>query len=294
VVETRPKPRGEEISVDLYIATPGYLQAMGTPLLMGRSITEEDVEASPLVAVVNQTMAEELWPSADPIGKRIKFPGSEKRPQPWRTVVGVVSDVAQYGLDKKPPMQMYLPESQFPTSFMTLVVQTGSDPAGMVGAIRNEILALDSEQAVFKVATLEQLLGDSISLRRFSMLLLIIFAGVALTLAAVGIYGVISYSVMQRSHEIGIRMALGAGRKDILRLVVWQGMALTLAGVAIGLTAAFALTRVMAGLLFGVSATDPLTFVLISVVLAGVALGACFVPARRATKVDPMVALRYE
>ncbi|HWN99498.1 MAG TPA: ABC transporter permease [Blastocatellia bacterium] len=293
-VETRPKPRGEEISVDLYIATPGYLKAMGTPLLKGRSINEQDVEASPLVALVNQTMAEELWPNDDPIGKRIKFPGSEKRPQPWRTVVGVVSDVAQYGLDKKPPMQMYLPESQFPTSFMTLVVRTSSDPAGMAGAIRNEILAVDSDQAVFKVATMEQLLGDSISLRRFSMLLLIVFAGVALTLAAVGIYGVISYSVTQRSHEIGIRMALGASRKDILKLVVGQGMTLTLAGVIVGLAAALALTRVMAGLLFGVSATDPLTFVLISVVLAGVALAACFVPARRATRVDPMVALRYE
>ncbi len=293
-VETRPKPRGEEISVDLYIATPGYLRAMGIPLLEGRSLTEQDVEAAQLVALVNKTMAEELWPNDDAIGKRIKFPGSDKRPQPWRTVVGVVSDVAQYGLDRKPPMQLYLPESQFPTSFMTLVVRTGSDPAGMTAAIRNEILAVDKDQAVFKIASMEQLLGDSISLRRFSMLLLIIFAGIALTLAAVGIYGVISYSVSQRSHEIGIRIALGAGRKDILKLVVGQGMTLTLAGVAIGLAAAFGLTRVMAGLLFGVSATDPVTFVLISVVLAGVALGACFVPARRATKVDPMVALRYE
>jgi putative ABC transport system permease protein len=293
-VETRPKPRGEEISVDLYIATPGYLKAMEIPLLEGRTLNEHDVEASPLVALVNKTMAEELWPNDDAIGKRIKFPGSDKRPQPWRTVVGVVSDVAQYGLDRKPPMQLYLPESQFPTSFMTLVVGTGSDPAGMTAAIRNEILAVDKDQAVSNIATMEQLLGDSISLRRFSMLLLIIFAGVALTLAAVGIYGVISYSVSQRSHEIGIRMALGATRKDILKLVVGQGMTLTLAGVGIGLAAAFGLTRVMQGLLFGVSATDPATFVLIPVVLAGVALGACFVPARRALKVDPMVALRCE
>lgn len=293
-VETRPKPRGEEISVDLYIATPGYLRAMGIPLLEGRTLTEQDVEASPLIALVNKTMAEELWPNDAAIGKRIKFPGSDKRPQPWRTVVGVVSDVAQYGLDRKPPMQLYLPESQFPTSFMTLVVRTASDPAGMTAAIRNEILAVDKDQAVFKITTMEQLLGDSISLRRFSMLLLIIFAGIALTLATVGIYGVISYSVSQRSHEIGVRLALGAGRKDILRLVVGQGMTLTLTGVAIGLAAAFGLTRVMEGLLFGVSATDPVTFVLISIVLAGVALGACFVPARRATKVDPMIALRCE
>jgi putative ABC transport system permease protein len=293
-VETRPKPRGEEISVDLYIATPGYLGAMGIPLLEGRSLVEQDVETSPLVALVNKTMAEELWPNEDAIGKRIKFPGSDKRPQPWRTVVGVVSDVAQYGLDRKPPMQLYLPESQFPTSFMTLVVRTSSDPAGMTAAIRNEILAVDKDQAVSSIASMEQLLADSISLRRFSMLLLIIFAGIAVTLAAVGIYGVISYSVSQRSHEIGIRVALGAGRNDILKLVVGQGMTLTLAGVAIGLVAALGLTRVMEGLLFGVSATDPVTFVVISTLLAGVALGACFVPARRATKVDPMIALRCE
>ena len=164
----------------------------------------------------------------------------------------------------------------------------------MTPAIRNEILAVDKDQAVSNIVSMEQLLWDSISLRRFSMLLLISFAGIAATLAAVGIYGVISYSVSQRSHEIGIRIALGASRKDILKLVVGQGMTLTLAGVAIGLGAAFGLTRVMEGLLFGVSATDPVTFVVISIVLGGVALGACFVPARRATRVDPMIALRYE
>jgi len=294
MVETRPKPRGEEISVDLYIITPDYLQAMHTSLVTGRTFAAQDVEGTPLVALVNQTMAAELWPNDDPLGKRIKFPGSEKNPQPWRTVVGVVSDVTQYGLDKKPPMQMYLPEAQYPASFMTLVIKTRSAPTALIAAVRNEITAVDKDQAVFNVATMEQLLGDSIALRRFSMLLLIIFAVVALTLASVGIYGVISYSVTQRTHEIGVRMALGAGRRDILKLVVGQGMTLTLAGVALGLGAAFGLTRVMEGLLFGVSATDLTTFVVIALALAGVALGACFVPARRATKVDPMVALRYE
>jgi putative ABC transport system permease protein len=293
-VETRPRPAGEEISVDLYIATPGYLQTMGIPMLEGRALTEQDVEGSPLVALVNQTMARELWPNDQAIGKRIKFPGSEKRPQPWRTVVGVVSDVAQYGLDRKPPMQIYLPQAQYPTSFMTLVVRTNSEPARMTASIREQIRAVDGDQAVSKIATMEELLGDSISLRRFSMLLLIGFAGIALTLAAVGIYGVISYTVTQRSHEIGIRMALGAARKDIFKLVVGQGMKLTFSGVAIGLAASFGLTRAVKVLLFGVSPTDPVTFVLISLVLAGVALGACFVPARRATKVDPMIALRYE
>ena len=267
---------------------------MGIPLLEGRSLTEHDVEASPPVALVNQTMAEELWPNDDPIGKRIKFPGSEKRPQPWRTVVGVVSDVTQRALDKKAPMQIYLPEAQFPTQFMTLVVRTSSDPAGMTAAVRNEILAIDKDQAVYQIATMDQLLADSISLRRFSMMLLIAFAGVAVTLAAVGIYGVISYSVTQRTHEIGVRMALGANRKNIVKLVVGQGLILTLTGIGIGLAGAFGVTRVMEGLLFGVSATDPVTFAVISVVLAGVALGACFLPAWRASKVDPMIALRYE
>jgi putative ABC transport system permease protein len=247
-----------------------------------------------MAALINETMAKELWPGEDPIGKRIKFPGSERNPQPWRTVVGVVNDVKQYGLDKKEPMQIYLPEAQFPGSFMTLVVRTSIDPKNTMAAIKGEILAADPDQAVYDIRTMEQLLSDSISLRSFSMMLLIIFAAVALTLAAVGIYGVISYSVTQRTHEIGVRMALGANRKDILKLVIGQGMTLTLIGVAIGAAASLALTRLMASLLYGVSATDSATFVFISAILVGVALGASFVPARRATKVDPMVALRYE
>ncbi|HKP88258.1 MAG TPA: FtsX-like permease family protein, partial [Blastocatellia bacterium] len=294
VVEDRPKPRGEEISVDLYMVTPSYLRTMAIPLIKGRPLAEQDTENQLMVALVNETMAKELWPGEDPLGKRIKFPGSQRNPQPWRTVVGVVSDVKQYGLDKKEPMQIYLPEAQFPGSFMTLVVRTSSDPTSLVAAIKNEILAVDPDQAVYDINTMEQLLSNSISLRRFSMMLLIIFAALALTLSAVGIYGVISYSVAQRTHEIGVRMALGAGRRDILKLVIGQGMTLTLIGVAIGVGASFAVTRLMASLLYGVSATDAATFIFIPAILAGVALGACFVPARRAMKVDPMVALRYE
>jgi putative ABC transport system permease protein len=293
-VEDRPKPRGEEISVDLYIVTPGYLRTMSIPLMRGRALAEQDTENQPLVALVNETMAKELWPGEDPIGKRVKFPGSQRDSQPWRSVVGVVRDVKQYGLDKKEPMQIYLPEAQYPTSFMTLVVRTASDPKNMMAAIKGEILAADPDQAVYDIATMEELLSDSISLRRFSMMLLIIFAALALALATVGIYGVISYSVTQRTREIGVRMALGAGRRDILKLVVGQGMRLTLTGIAIGVVASLAITRVMASLLYGVSATDAATFISIPVILAGVALGACLVPARRATKVDPMVALRYE
>ncbi|HEV2830124.1 MAG TPA: ABC transporter permease [Pyrinomonadaceae bacterium] len=294
IVEDQPRVRGEEISVDLYVATPDYLRAMEIPLLQGRGITEQDTADSFKVALVNKTMAAQLWPNQDPLGKRIKFPGSEKNPQPWRTVVGVVTDVAQYALDKQAPMQMYLPHQQFPTSFNSIVVKTEGDPAAMTNAIRREIQAVDKDQAVFKITTLEQLLNQSILIRKFFMTLLLVFAAVALILAAVGIYGVMSYVASQRTHEIGIRMALGAQARDVLKLVMGNGMALALAGVILGLGVALAVTRVMAGLLFGVTATDTATFVTVSVGLIAIALLACYIPARRATKVDPLVALRYE
>jgi putative ABC transport system permease protein len=293
-VEDHPKPRGEEITVDLYVTTPGYLQAMEIPLLSGRMITDQDTKDSPNVALINKTMAAQLWPNKDPLGKRIKFPGSDKNPQPWRTIVGTVSDVSQYALDKTPPMQIYLPHNQFPTSFNSIVVRTQNEPTAMIGAIRREIQAVDKDQAVFNVTTLEQLIGDSILIRRFFMLLLLVFAALALILAAVGIYGVMSYVASQRTYEIGIRMALGAQTRDVLKLIIGNGMALTLIGIVAGLAGAFALTRLMAGLLFGVSATDAVTFLSVSVGLTLVALLACYIPARRATKVDPLVALRYE
>jgi putative ABC transport system permease protein len=239
-------------------------------------------------------MAEQLWPNQSPLGKRIKFPGSEKRPQPWREIVGVVTDVSQYALDKKAPMQIYLPHTQFPTSFNSIVVKTDSDPTAMIGAIRREIQAVDKDQAVFNVTTLEQLMGDSIRIRKFFMLLLLVFAALALLLAAVGIYGVMSYVASQRTYEIGIRMALGAQTRDVLKLIIGNGMALTFIGVVAGLGGALALTRLMSSLLFGVSATDAVTFISVSAGLIVVALVACYIPARRATKVDPLVALRYE
>jgi putative ABC transport system permease protein len=293
-LEDYPKPRGEEITVDLYVTTPGYLRAMEILVLHGRTITEQDTTESTQVALINKTMASQLWANQDPIGKRIKFPGSDKNPQPWRTIVGVVSDVAQYALDKQPPMQIYLPHSQFPTSFDTIVVKTEKDAAAMAGAVKREILAVDKEQAVSNIATLEELLNESILLRRLFMLLLVVFALIGLVLAAVGIYGVMSYAVTQRTQEIGIRMALGARAADVLKLVVGNGMRLALIGVALGLIIAFALTRLMETVLFGVTPTDAITFTIVASGLIGVALVACYIPARRATKVDPLVALRYE
>ncbi|HKY27250.1 MAG TPA: ABC transporter permease [Pyrinomonadaceae bacterium] len=293
-VEDYPKPEGEEISVDLYVVTPGYLRAMEIPLRHGRAITDHDTTDSAQIALINQTMADQLWPNQDPLGRRIKFPGTQTRPQPWRTIVGVVSDVAQYSLDKKPPMQIYLPHSQFPTSFDSIVVKTENDPTSLFAAVRREIQAVDKDQAVFDVRTLEDLQSDSIALRRFFMLLLMVFAILTLTLAAVGIYGVMSYAVTQRTQEIGIRMALGARAIDVLKLVVTSGIVLALTGVGIGLIAAFALTRLLQSILFGVTPTDALTFTVGAVGLVVVAVVACYIPARRATKVDPVVALRYE
>ena len=293
VVEDYPKPEGEQITVDLYVVTPGYLSAMEIPLRHGRAISDQDTADTEKIALINQTMADQLWPNQDPIGRRI-FLGSPQRPQPWRTIVGVVSNVSQYSLDKQPPMQIYLPHSQFPTSFNNIVVKSENDPGSVLAAVRREILAIDKDQAVYNVVTLEQLHNDSMSLRRFFMLLLIVFAALTLSLAAVGIYGVMSYAVTQRTQEIGIRVALGANATDVIKLVVKSGIVLALVGVAAGLIAALAVTRLMESLLFGVASTDVLTFVVGSLGLVVVAAAACYIPARRATKVSPLVALRYE
>ena len=293
-VEDYPKPPGEDFSVDLYVVTPGYLRAMEIPLRKGRALNEQDTKDGMKVALINQTMADQLWPNQDPIGKRIKFPGSDKNPQPWRSIVGVVSDVSQYALDQKPPMQIYLPHEQFPTSFNSIVVKTRNKPEEMTAAVRNAVLSVDNEQAVFNVATLQELQSNSILLRSFFMLLLITFASLALILAIIGIYGVMSYAVTQRTQEIGIRMALGAGTSDVLKLIFRNGLMLTAAGVIIGLVAAFALTRLLAVLLFGIQPTDAVTFAAVSATLIVAALIACYLPARRATRVDPLVALHYE
>jgi putative ABC transport system permease protein len=244
--------------------------------------------------VISETTARRYWPGQDPIGKRIAT-GRIQRPEDWTQVVGVVKDVRQFELTADPKPQMYLPYRQ--RGFFDardLVVKTDVDPASLAATVRKTVWEIDKDQPVSNIRTMEEILLESIARQRFSMLLLAIFAGVALVLAAVGIYGVMSYSVAQRTHEIGIRMALGAQTGAVLKLAVAYGLKLVIAGVIIGLIAAFALTRVMATLLFGVTATDPTTFALISLLLIAVAAIASYIPARRATKVDPMIALRYE
>ncbi len=288
-----PLPPGASQSTNYYSVSADYFKAMGIPLRRGRVFTERDTEDSPPVAVINETMVQKIFPNEDPIGKRITFDDRDKNPE-WFEIVGIVGDVKQYGLDQPTTMQTYEPYTQQPPSSMMLVVRSAGDPTNLSAAIRSEVLKLDKEQPTTYIKTLNEYFSTSIAQQRFSVVLLGVFAAVALVLAAVGIYGVLSYAVTQRTHEIGIRMALGAGRRDVFRLVVGRGMLLSLIGVASGLVAAFALTRLMASLLFGVTATDAVTFASVAGVLLAVALLACYIPARRATKVDPLVALRYE
>jgi putative ABC transport system permease protein len=286
-----PYPAGDEPSTNYYSVTPDYFTAMGIPLLKGRLFNEHDTKDALRVAIISEAMAKKFFPDEDPIGKRIHVTNG---PVLYREIVGIVGDVKQYGLDQETPVETYEPFAQQPFGSMSLVVRTTGDPTNLSGAIRSEVLSLDKEQPVSSIKPLAQLVSASIAQQRFAMLLLGVFAAVAMVLASVGIYGVMSYSVTQRTHEIGIRMALGAGQRDVLKLVVGHGMLLTLIGVAMGLGIAFLLTHVMAALLFGVSATDLTTYAVFSVALTAVALVACLVPARRALKVDPMVALRYE
>ena len=285
---------GETPYPERYIVTPGYLAAVGIRLVRGRLLTEADQENAPLVALISNTAAARWWPSQDPIGRRVKVPGFDYQPQPWRTVVGVVQDVKQAGLDAPPTMQIYLPHAQYRNGGLTLVVRTKSDPLNLAAEVRGQVTEVDPEQAVSNIASMDQVLFDSISSRRFSATLLGALAGLGLLLASVGVYGVISYGVSQRTREIGIRMALGAARGDVLSLVVGEGVKLLLLGVGAGAISSLLLTPVLSGLLFGVSPRDPVAFAASAVFLAAVALLACYVPARRASRIDPMVALRYE
>jgi putative ABC transport system permease protein len=295
IIEGRPEAGpGEQQPVAWYSSvTPAYFNAMGVKLIKGRLFTEQDRADSPRAVIIAETMARRYFPGEEPLGKRI---GNRSGPSEilWREIVGVVADVKHFGLETSARPTMYLPHGQSPARLMILTVRASSDPMNLAAAVRREVTSLDSNLAVSNVRTMEQVVGESVAAPRFTLLLLGIFAGLAMILAAVGIYGVISYSVTQRTHEIGLRMALGAGASDVLKMVVGQGALLALIGVAIGLAGAFGVTRLMSTLLFNVSATDPLTFALIATLLVGVALAASFIPARKAAKVDPMAALRCE
>jgi putative ABC transport system permease protein len=289
-VEGRPpQPAGQGFNANVNLTTPGYFRTMNIPLIDGRDFDERDVTKAPDAVVINQEMARRYWPDENPIGGRLAIGDG-----PWRTVIGVVGDVKQSGLDVDTRPEMFWPYYQMPVGFATFVVRTSGDPAAMTSAVRGAMQSVDKDLPVYNIKTVNDVISESVAPQRLNMLLLGIFAGLALVLAAVGIYGVISYSVSQRTREIGIRMALGASHSSVVRHVVGEGMILALSGVAIGLVASFFLTRLLSTLLFGVSTTDPITFAVISILFTGVSIVASFVPARRATKVDPMVALRYE
>jgi putative ABC transport system permease protein len=287
-----PYKPGEEAVADYTVTGNDYFRTMDIALLRGRVFTDSDTANSPSVMVVSKAFTKVYFPNEDAIGKRIILDGKNKTP---REIVGVVDDVRRKGLDSDVQPEMYFSYVQKPERRLNLVIRsTTEDASQLTAAARAEVKAFNPQQIIWRAQTLEQMLSTSVAPRKFNMLLLGIFAGVALVLAAVGLYGVMSYSVSWRTQEIGIRMALGAKRTDVLRMVVRQGMTMTLIGLALGLVGVIALSRVMVGLLYGVSPTDPLTFTGVSIVLLLVALLACLIPARRATRVDPIVALRSE
>jgi putative ABC transport system permease protein len=277
------------------IASPDYFRTMSIPLIAGRSFTTQDSAESLPVTVIAQGLADKYWPGENPIGKQIRFSGMDDKGNVWLTIVGIAGNIKHNGLDAENYPDVYLPYQQRPEDAqdMTLVVKTASDPGNFVATIRSEIQSIDKNLPV-KFEAMEQLFSKSIANRRYNMLLLISFAGLAMTLSMIGIYGVMSYSVSQSTHEIGIRLALGAQQTDVLRMVVGKGMMLTAIGLVTGTVAALALTHIMSSLLFGVTATDPATFAITLAGLLTVTILACYVPARKAMRVDPMIALRYE
>jgi putative ABC transport system permease protein len=291
-VEGKSLPNPEEDpSADRYSITPGYLRAMRIPVLRGREFDQHDIAGSPMVALVNESMARQFWPGEDPIGKRFRM-GDTKGP--WKTVVGVVGDVLHKGLDAPHTIQVYVPNTQFTDSMVILAVRTSNEPSSIAAAVRSEVAALDPQVPVSEVATMDEVVSASVTNQRFGALLFVLFGAIALVLTAVGIYGVISYGVAQRTHEIGIRLALGAGSREVLSLIVSEAMKPALLGAALGLCAAFGLTRLLTRLLYNVKPTDPLVFAAVLLLLITVAWLASYIPARRATRVDPIVALRYE
>ena len=291
-IEEKPLANPEEApSVERYVISPDYLRTMEIPLVAGREFTYRDGPDAPMVVMISESTAKAIWPNEDPIGKQVRMGGPQG---PLRTIVGITRNVNHYALDTAPDLQAYIPEAQWTSSDMSLVIRSTLDTKPLLDSVRNEVWAVDKNLPIYQIARMEELVSASVAQRRFVVVLLTVLAGLAGALAAFGIYSVTSYTVTQRTQEFGVRMALGAQARDVLKLVLAQGALLALAGIGIGFAASLALTRVMSSLLFGIGATDFLTFALVSLIVGVVALMACVVPARKATRVDPMIALRYE
>ncbi len=293
IVGNPPLPPGKTTTADYATVSPEYFRVMRIPLLRGRLFSEQDSPSDPNVAIISETLARRYFPNEDPIGRQMKF-GFPPNGNVPREIVGVVGDVRDAALSRDPGSIMYVPFAQAPLYGGEVVVRSSLSASSVAASIRQVVHSIDKDLPVTDVASFPDVLGASIAQERFRTFLLSAFSGIALILAAVGIFGVMSYSASQRTHEIGIRMALGAQQHNVLRLILWQGAKLALLGLGAGAVAALLLTRWMAGLLYGVSSTDPLTFGAVAIVLLGVALTACYIPARRAMRVDPMVALRHE
>jgi putative ABC transport system permease protein len=292
-IEGRPLPPGNLPEVDFRRASTDYFETMGIPLLEGRAFTDQEVASGTQTAIVNEAFAQRFFPGEEVLGKRVKL-GPNPDQLPWITIVGVVGNVRHLAIETEPRPEIYRHYMTFPLSSPAIVVRSSSDPKKLIAGIRAQVQTIDAELSIANIHTMDELMARSVAGRRFSMTLLAIFACVAILLAAVGLYGVMSYSVVQRTHELGVRMALGASRRDVVTLVVGQAARLAVAGIAIGLIAAIALTRLMGNMLYEISATDPATFAAVALLIGTVALLASYVPARRATRVDPMVALRHE
>ncbi|HSE22049.1 MAG TPA: FtsX-like permease family protein, partial [Pyrinomonadaceae bacterium] len=283
-------PPGQEVMVSQRIVSPAYFNAMAIPLRQGRIFTDHDTAGSSPVVIISQSLAQKLWGQENVVGKRIK--GSAKAPP--SEIVGVVDDVKEAGVEDATNPEVYLPYQQQPWPVFTLVLRSSGGPKNLAGIIQRDVAAIDKDQPIGKSAPMEEVLADKFSQRRLNVLLLGVFGGVALLLALVGIYGVISYTVTQRTHELGLRMALGAQPRDIVKLVVGQGMSLALIGIGIGLAGAFILSRYLTSMVYKISVTDPVTFVGSALLLVLAAFIACYLPARKALKVYPMDALRHD
>jgi predicted permease len=275
--------------------SPGYFQTLKIPLVSGRFFDDRDDQHGPYVAIISRTMADHFWPNEEPLGKRLKR--GRKPTNPWYTIVGVVEDVQNEEPGTTFGDTLYIPYLQDPKSLFPtvhLLVRTAGDPLSITSAVRREVMAVDRDQPIDKITTMDEWIVNSLSKRRFSALMLTLFGVLGITLAMIGIYGVLSYSTSRRNREIGIRMALGAQARDVVRLVLWQGMSLTAIGLAVGLALALGLTRLFAGMLYQVQPTDPATFLGMTIALAGIALLASYLPARRAARVDPLRSLKQE